>query len=150
MDRFVDISGVENSFKGGNHPGVDGYILPEVTIIGDKPNAQTGKKIGQYLTPENVAAAGQIAAGVFQSLGKTEQQKLIKQACGRRPLIGKQRKAAYQQCVANLMAGSSRETVPPPSEPTGLNQTTKIILFSVIGLIIIGLIVFLIIKTKKN
>jgi hypothetical protein len=92
--------------------------------------------------------AGQIAAGAFNALGKTEQQKLIKSACGRRPLIGKQKKAAYEQCVANLM-GAGRESTPPPPPP-GMSKTTKIIIYSTVGLVVLALVIFLIIKLKKK
>lgn len=148
MDNFVDISGIESSFTKGNPEGITGYVLPEVTITGDKPEAKTGK-LGQYATPENIAIAAQLAAGAFNALGKSEQQKLIKSACGRRPLIGKQKKATYEQCVANLM-GAGRESSSTPSPPPGMDKTTKIIIFSAIGMVVLGLIIFLVVKLKKK
>jgi len=147
MDNFVDISGIESSFAKGNPEGITGYVLPRVTITGDKPDSKTGK-LGQYATPENIAIAAQLAAGAFNALGKTEQQKLIKSACGRRPLIGKQKKATYEQCVANLMGAGRQTSTPPP--PPGMDKTTKIIIFSAIGLVVLGLIIFLIVKLKKK
>lgn len=143
MDNFVDISGVESSFYEESRAfGVQGANIPDIG------SEQGASKVGQYLTPENIAMAGQIAAGAFNALGKTEQQKLIKSACGRRPLIGKQKKAAYEQCVANLM-GAGRESTPPPPPP-GMSKTTKIIIYSTVGLVVLALIIFLIIKLKKK
>ena len=147
MDNFVDISGIESSFAKGNPEGITGYVLPEVTITGDKPDSKTGK-LGQYATPENIAIAAQLAAGAFNALGKTEQQKLIKSACGRRPLIGKQKKATYEQCVANLMGAGRQTSTPPP--PPGMDKTTKIIIYSAVGLVVLALVIFLIIKLKKK
>jgi hypothetical protein len=143
MDNFVDISGVESSFYEESRAfGVQGANIPDIG------GEQGAGKVGQYLTPENIAMAGQIAAGAFNALGKTEQQKLIKSACGRRPLIGKQKKAAYEQCVANLM-GAGRESTPPPPPP-GMSKTTKIIIYSTVGLVVLALVIFLIIKLKKK
>lgn len=143
MDNFVDISGVESSFYEESRAfGLQGANIPDIG------GGEGAGKVGQYLTPENIAMAGQIAAGAFNALGKTEQQKLIKSACGRRPLIGKQKKAAYEQCVANLM-GAGRESTPPPPPP-GMSKTTKIIIYSVVGLVVLVLIIFLIVKLKKK
>ena len=140
MDNFVDISGVESSFYEESRAfGVEGANIP---------NIEGSNKVGQYLTPENIAIAGQIAAGAFNALGKTEQQKLVKSACGRRPLVGKQKKAAYEQCVANLMGASKQSTLPPP--PPEMSKTTKIIIYSTVGLVVLALIIFLIIKLKNK
>ena len=143
MDNFVDISGVESSFYEESRAfGVEGANIPNIG------GEQGSSKIGQYVTPENIAIAGQIAAGAFNALGKTEQQKLVKSACGRRPLIGKQKKAAHEQCVANLMGASKQSTLPPP--PPEMSKTTKIIIYSAVGLVVLALIIFLIIKLKKK
>lgn len=144
MDNFVDISGVESSFyEESRIKGVQGANIPD---IGNKIAGSV--KVGDYLTPENIAMAGQIAAGAFNALGKTEQQKLIKSSCGRRPLIGKQKKAAHEQCVANLM-GAGRDSTPPPPPP-GMSKTTKIIIYSAVGLVVLALVIFVIIKLKKK
>lgn len=72
----------------------------------------------------------------------TRQQRIA--ACGRRPLIGRRKKEAYQKCVDQLQGGgldNRNVFVPPPAPPR--SNTTTIVLVSLGILAIGGLTIFL-------
>jgi hypothetical protein len=86
-----------------------------------------------------------------------KRRKLLKEACGRKPLVGKEKKKIYNDCVAKYnadnLAGrmSAPETTPPPPPPppeseSSSGNTKKI----VIGLVVVGVLVTAFIGFKKG
>ena len=161
MDRFVDLTGIESSSfmeesemfdwkpsdaGAGEAAGAGGGMKPA-----DATSGGVGGGVGKYLTPENVAAGAQVLGAAAGLVSKTDQQKNIKTACGRRPLIGKKRKATYQACVDSYMAANSTSKMTDLSDaPPEGSSTTKIIIYSVIALVVVILVIVVVIKLKKK
>lgn len=75
------------------------------------------------LTPEQIQAGVAVATGVATAI-KNRPRNITKEeykaACGRKPLIGKAKKASYQKCVDSYLKSKSNEKkddtyVAPPS-----------------------------------
>lgn len=62
------------------------------------------------ITPEQIQAGAQIASNVITAI-KSSPKSITKQeykaACGRKPLIGKAKKASYQKCIDNYLKAKS-------------------------------------------
>jgi hypothetical protein len=86
-----------------------------------------------------------------------KRRKLLKEACGNKPLFGKDKKKVYNDCVAQYNAGnvggsntkapeiSSNET--PPETPPEKNNTTRNI---IIGVVVLGVLATAFIGFKKG
>jgi len=87
-----------------------------------------------------------------------KRRKLLKEACGNKPLFGKDKKKVYNDCVAQYNAGNvggsntkapnegnDTPPPPPPTEPT--NNTTRNI---IIGVVVLGVLATAFIGFKKG
>lgn len=133
----------------------------------EKPTTETKPKID----PEKLAQGVTATAGAISSVGSTIQafksdgskppkrRKLLKEACGKKPLLGnKAKKKVYNDCVAKYnadnLAGrmSAPETPPstPPSTPPESDSSSGNTKKIVIGLVIVGVLVTAFIGYKKG
>jgi hypothetical protein len=119
------------------------------------------EKLQQGLTSLSTAVTS--GATAYQALKgdgskPPKRRKLLKEACGRKPLVGKEKKKIYNDCVAKYnadnLAGrmSAPETTPltpqstTPESESSSGNTKKI----VIGLVVVGVLVTAFIGFKKG
>lgn len=100
-------------------------------------------KFGKFLQ-----GAGKVATGVQTTLPYAAQiaqrpRTDLKQACGRKPLFGKDKKAAWQKCADNFYSKQNAPVSPetPSTQPTQDN-TMKYALYGIGGLVVIGILIF--------
>ena len=145
--------------------GVNGYsnfITPEEEA---KAKEEAEKR---SVDPEKIAQGVTATAGAIGSVSSTIQafkgdgtkapsrRKQLKEVCGKRPALKKNREGEYDKCVANYNAGkiggieptrtqtTSDDTPPPP--PSTDNKKRNII----IGVVVVGLLVTAFIGYKKG
>ena len=118
-------------------------VLTEAPIYYNAEGDAPTTKFGKFLE-----GAGKLATGVqgalpyaaqFANRPKTD----IKQACGRKPLFGKN-KARWQKCADNFYAKQGAtpiSTEPSGGKPSGDN-TMKYALIGVGALAVIGILIF--------
>jgi hypothetical protein len=90
-------------------------------------------------------------AGQRAASGKREARQERIAACGRKPLLGKRKKAEYNKCVAELNNANTKSApsdtyVPPPMEESGSNMK---FVYIGIGILVLAGIGFFVIK-KMN
>ncbi len=152
MDYFVDITGIESSYAGDP---TKNYKIGALSgsMEQDTAGSEGGGKAKDFFTPENVGAGLQVIGAILPGMQKSDQERLIKRACGRRPLIGKGRKATYEECVSKLFASMNNQgDGGKGSRTVEENRNTMLLVGAVaLGLIlIILLIVFLLRKNKTK
>jgi len=162
--------------------GFDGYsnfedklpLLPSGTVS----HTNTSNKLAgtektdttSKYDPEKISGAIVSAAGVISSLSSTVQafkgdgtkapkrKKLLKDACGKKPLFSKDKKKAYNDCVAKFNAGNVTPTgkapsdsgnTPPASDDTKTSSSgnTKKI---VIGVVVVAVVITAIVGFKQG
>jgi LPXTG-motif cell wall-anchored protein len=97
-----------------------------------------------------VQVAGAVGQARTASGAKADRQARIA-ACGRRPLLGKQKKREYDQCVANAsMAQRSTGggSTPPPSTPPPPSSNNMTIVLIGVGLLAVGGLAYFLLKKK--
>lgn len=118
--------------------------------------SETPKKRNMPIPPESldlllktgVQATGTIV-GQRQASGKSAARQERIAACGRKPLFGKAKKAAYNECVSKL--GSTKSAPAPideyysPPADSGSNNTMKFIGIG-IGVLVVGILGFVLYK----
>lgn len=137
--------------------GVNGYSNFE-----DTEESKT-----RSVDPEKIAQGVTATAGAISSVGSTIQafkgdgtkapsrRKQLKEVCGNRPMLKKNREGEYDKCVANYNAGkignietrtqTTSDDTPPLPPPTD-NKNRNII----IGVVVIGLLATAYIGYKKG
>ena len=157
--------------------GFDGYsnFLPTIPLLTDEQlkalqQKEKETKTKPKIDPEKVAGAITSGASALGSVVATAQafkgdgtkapsrRKQLKEVCGRRPILKKNRKGTYDKCVADYNAGkvggatntrasetntntNTDETPPPPKD------NTKVI---IIGVVVVAVIVTAFIGYKKG
>ena len=157
--------------------GFDGYsnFLPTIPLLTDEQlkalqQKEKETKTKPKIDPEKVAGAITSGASALGSVVATAQafkgdgtkapsrRKALKEVCGRRPILKKNRKGTYDKCVADYNAGkvggatntrasetntntNTDETPPPPKD------NTKVI---IIGVVVVAVIVTAFIGYKKG
>lgn len=118
--------------------------------------------------PEKIAQGITATAGAISSVGSTIQafkgdgtkepsrRKQLKEVCGNRPILKKNREGEYDKCVANYNAGkignvetrtqTTSDNTPPPPPPATDNKKINII----IGVVVVGLLATAFIGYKKG
>jgi hypothetical protein len=92
------------------------------------------------------AVAGATALGVALA-SKQRQLTAVEQVCGKKPLVGKGKKQAWQECVNRTLP----KQTPPPQPPTNPQQNNNKMLLIVGGSILgLGLITLVIYKLKNK
>lgn len=88
-----------------------------------------------------------------QASGKSAARQARIAACGRKPLLGKKKKAAYNKCVADAQAASSGANAPLPpfdnrsggGEEDGDNKTLMYVGIG-LGVVVLGVVGFILYK----
>jgi hypothetical protein len=146
--------------------GFDGYSyfeLSEEEIAKKKADEEAKKEKNQQKFNDTLTSvATGISSGVtmVQALKgdgtkPPKRRKLLKEACGNKPVFGKDKKKLYNDCVAKYNAGnvggsntkspqSGDDTPPPPPET---NKTTRNI---IIGVVVLGVLVTAFVGYKKG
>lgn len=81
---------------------------------------QDGGGSGSTVSPEMIQAGVTATAGIVSAISnrpKSATQMDLKAACGRKPLLFKKKKIAYQKCVDNYLKTKSAASQPAP-QPT--------------------------------
>jgi hypothetical protein len=95
---------------------------------------QAGVQIGTTVTRQRAAS------------GKSASRQARIAACGRKPLFGKKKKAAYNECLANAEAGVDAATrsgdFPPPPSSDGGGSNTMMYVGIGLGVIVLGVVGF--------
>jgi len=94
---------------------------------------QTGLQIGGSISQQRRAS------------GASANRQARLAACGRRPLFGKARKAAYDKCVADATASSGAYSPSMPPAP----QTNNTMLFVGLGVVALGIVGYIIYRRNK-
>jgi hypothetical protein len=94
---------------------------------------QTGLQIGGSIRQQR------------QASGASANRQARLAACGRRPLFGKARKAAYDKCVADATASSGAYSPSMPPAP----QTNNTMLFVGLGVVALGVVGYIIYRRNK-
>lgn len=131
-------------------------------VITSYPIYVDNGNLKDYYSNIDSEKAGQIATGTVAGLGavaglatalKSQPKSGIKQACGRRPLFGKARKKAWQDCADKYNAPqvapapvSVETVVSEQSKP--MSKNLKIGLIAGGSLLLVGIIIFAIRKKK--
>lgn len=116
------------------------------------PEAKKGSNVPiDELLQVGLQVGGTIARQRQQSGASSNRQARIA-ACGRKPLIGKKKKAAYNQCVANAQAGANIPNSPmtPPDFRSGEgdggdNKTMQYVGIG-LGVVVLGVVGFILYK----
>jgi hypothetical protein len=141
--------------------GVNGYSNFEETT----PPADAEKR---SVDPEKIAQGITATTGAISSVASTIQafkgdgtkapsrRKQLKEVCGNRPILKKNREGEYDKCVANYNAGkignvetrtqTTSDNTPPPPPPATDNKKRNII----IGVVVVGLLATAFIGYKKG
>ncbi len=118
-------------------------VLTEYPIYYNTNGEEPTTKFGKFLS-----GAGKFATGVQGALPYAAQlaqrpRTDIKQACGRKPLFGKN-KERWQKCADNFYA--KQRATPISTEPSGVkpsgDNTMKYALIGVGALAVIGILIF--------
>jgi hypothetical protein len=147
--------------------GLDGYSNFEDDKKDEKKETEKDPKDTlSKVDPEKIAGGITATAGAFGSVASTVQafkgdrpkkpsrRKQLKEVCGAKPLLNKQKKATYNTCVADYNAGKrggvvdtqTDSTPPPPPSDDAPNNKKKII----IGLVVVGVLAGVFIAYKKG
>ena len=156
--------------------GFDGYsnFLPTIPLLTEeqlkalKQKEEEAKANKTKLDPEKVAGAITSGASALGSVVATAQafkgdgtkapsrRKALKEVCGRRPMLKKNRKGTYDKCVADYNAGkvggatntraSETNTNTNTDETPPTNNNKKII----IGVVVVAVVVTAFIGYKKG
>lgn len=118
-------------------------VLTKYPIYYNANDEEPTTKFGKFLS-----GAGKLATGVQTALPYAAQLSQrprtdIKQACGRKPLFGKN-KARWQKCADNFYAKQSATPIStePSSDKTSEDNTMKYVLVGVGGLVLVGVLYF--------
>lgn len=71
---------------------------------------------GSYVSPEMIQASATTTAAIVSSISNRQKSEL-KSVCGRKPLLFKKKKQAYQKCVDNYLKTKSEASKPAPTPP---------------------------------
>lgn len=119
---------------------------------GPLPSANGGTKFDKAL--ENAPAAFELLGSAIGMIKNVKDSRAnvgtnqILAICGRKPLVGKDKKQAYAQCVQRVLN-------PPVQQPSaqrisgGMSTTTKVIIGVVVVAVLVG-ITILIVKLSKS
>lgn len=89
---------------------------------------------------------GATALGVALA-SKQRQLTAVEQVCGKKPLVGRGKKQAWQECVNRTLPKQTPPPSPPSSSPQQNNNKMLLIVGgSIVGLGLIGLLIY---KLKK-
>lgn len=147
--------------------GLDGYSNFEDEKDDKKETEKDPAKTEVKLDPEKIAQGVTAGAGALSSVATTVQafkgdgtkkpkrRKLLKEVCGAKPLLNKQKKATYNTCVAEYNAGkrggvvnTETDSTPlPTSEEAPANPNKNKI---IIGLVVVGVLAGVFIAYKKG
>jgi hypothetical protein len=116
-------------------------------------NAQSGFNDWLNKGSQLLIQGGQIVGAVTQqrqSSGIAQQRQAIKNACGRRPLIGRKRKEEYRQCAERVVGGSATPYVQVDENKTLSEGSSTSPLIIGVGVLALGIVGFLIYKKYKK
>jgi hypothetical protein len=142
----------------GDDSGVgSGVLLPEfqtpttvdtTSAATTPPTLSSGSGISADSLTQILQTGLQIGGSIRQqrqASGASANRQARLAACGRRPLFGKARKAAYDKCVADATASSGAYSPSMPPAP----QTNNTMLFVGLGVVALGVVGYIIYRRNK-
>jgi len=75
---------------------------------------------GGKVSPEMIKAGAALTAGLISTVANRPRNTAkdeVKSVCGRKPLLGKAKKAAYQKCLDNYLKTKAAASQPAPQPP---------------------------------
>lgn len=152
MERLSDIDIMDDRFE------IYSNYIDEVDIVEDEEDEQIVNTVNNRslnIDPEDISKGIEGAGKLAGLFSKTETEKELKLECGRKPLLGKDKKATYSACKAGFF---ERMNAPAPSadsrglgygddEDEGMSMGVKIGI-GVGVLAILGLGTYFIMKKK--
>jgi len=126
-------------------------------IITDKPIIYQNQ---EYSNLDDAAKAGLLTAGVGGAvalgtalIGRQRTATDIEQVCGKKPKVGKKKKEAWQKCADANSGGGTKAPITSTDnnqqQPQGMSSGAKVGL-AIGGLVVVGLVIFLIARKKKK
>jgi hypothetical protein len=114
------------------------------------PNEEYSYSEGNEDTLKKTLIAGGLAGATALGVALASKQRqltAVEQVCGKKPLVGKGKKQAWQECVNRTLP----KQTPPPQPPTNPQQNNNKMLLIVGGSILgLGLITLVIYKLKNK